>query len=286
MCICKGSQGIWTGRDARSLSVIMRITVAKGCVVHGAWPEALAKHVRVLINPANDALIGPRRPAFPRGGPVPPQPPPGVDTSFRGWGGMDAGADMLYPAMTVDGLVHLQGGAELRAVLAATAPVLEERTNVEPLRCRVGQAVITSGAAGAASRGPSGLPFDAIVHTVPPFWPRRGDEAEREEWAAALLSCYTTSFGLARDYFAQSSGAAAGAGLAIATPVLGAGARGAPFAPAAHVLAEAALRFGAGRVEDAGLALPMAASLRVVVNAAGMSSEIAAMELALKEAAA
>ena len=257
------------------------LSVAKGCVVHGPWPTSLAQHVRVLINPANDALIGPKRPVFPRGGPVPPPPPKGLGTSLGGWGGMDAGWDMLYPAQTVDGLVHMQGGPMLRAALVAAAPVLETRQNGEHLRCRVGDAVLTSGIDGTGSSGHSGLPFDAIVHTVPPFWPRGVPEDDfnaQEEWATALRSCYDTSFRRALAFVASRSVPAAG--LAIATPVLGSGARGAPFAPAARILAEAAVaHFGADRLPGA-----LAPCLRVVVHSASMSAELATLEDALEVA--
>ena len=53
----------------------------------------------------------------------------------------------------------------------------------------MGGAVITAGSFNA-------LPFDAIVHTVPPFWPRAEDHpsdddgaslaAARDEWAVQL----------------------------------------------------------------------------------------------------
>ena len=67
--------------------------------------------------------------------------------------------------------------------------MLEERASGEHVRCRVGGAVITAGSFNA-------LPFEAIVHTVPPFWPRAADHptddggaslaAAREEWAVQL----------------------------------------------------------------------------------------------------
>ena len=56
------------------MSLRRRVTCVSSCIVSSPWPEAFARHVRVLINPANDALIGPQRSSFPRGGPVPPPP--------------------------------------------------------------------------------------------------------------------------------------------------------------------------------------------------------------------
>lgn len=263
------------------LSRLPSVSCAKGCVVHGPWPTALQHHVRVLINPANDSLSGPQRPAFPRGGPVPPPASPGLAL-------MDAANhDLLYPAQAVDGLVHLQGGAALREALIQAAPVIEERPNGEHMRCRVGEAVLTSGVNGVGSDGESGLPYDAIVHTVPPFWPR-GDEARdpvaRVKWAGAILSCYDAAFAAAIAFAAETR---PDAGLAIATPVLGTGARGAPFAPAARALADAAVRrFGGRSGSSTGSSAcgAMETSLRVVVHSASLSGEMETIEAALEAA--
>ena len=79
--------------------------------------------VRALINPANPSLVGTKRAYFPRGGPLPPPPPPQLEVSSRGWGGFEAGENLLYPAQVVDGLVHMHGGSELVSALLR-APVL------------------------------------------------------------------------------------------------------------------------------------------------------------------
>ena len=205
---------------------------------------------------------------------MPPPPPPGADAqSICGW-------DLLYPAQAVDGLVHLQGGEELRTALRCAAPVLETRDSGEHLRCRVGEAVLTSGVDGTGSSGPSGLPFDAIVHTVPPFWPRGTDASDptaRMEWSKALLSCYRSSFRLAAEFASDVDRSGTAAGLAIATPVLGSGARGAPFAHAARVLAEAAAQ----------ALVDMPTSLRVVVHSSSLGrSDVAVVEAELAAAAA
>ena len=99
-----------------------RVTCASSCIVSAPWPEALGRHIRVLINPANLSLSGPLRGSFPRGGPVPP--PEAVNytgeasrgltarlgASLRSWWGSDglppADADLLYPVQCVDGLVR------------------------------------------------------------------------------------------------------------------------------------------------------------------------------------
>ena len=239
------------------------LSCVKGCVVHAPWPDGLVRHVRVLINPANDSLTGPQRPVFPRGGPVP------LPTSDVIKEAGDS-SEFLYPAQAVDGLVHLQGGAAMRAALFAAAPILETREGGDHLRCRPGEAVLTTGEDGTASDGHSGLPFDAIVHTVPPFWPR--DPSARDEWASTLFSCYTASFQAAKE-FASQMDPDMEMPLAIACPVLGTGARGAPFAPATSVLARAAAQHLQGTSHET--------SLRVVVNSASRLSEIHAVQRAL-----
>jgi hypothetical protein len=101
------------------------------------------------------------------------QPPISLirSNSSRGWGGMDAGDGMLYPAQVVDGLVHQLGGRALREQLQA---VRAERVWGQPpdvgrrdeagqlIRCPEGSAVVTSGAGS--------LGFELIAHTAPPFW--------------------------------------------------------------------------------------------------------------------
>ena len=86
-----------------------------------------------LINPANETLVGTQLAYFPRGGPCPEPPPEGVSNA---WGGMEAGANMLYPAQSVDGRVHAAGGAALREALLALPKAGGER-------CPVGSAVLT-----------------------------------------------------------------------------------------------------------------------------------------------
>ena len=210
----------------------MRIERVVGCVVTSPVNGA-ASTLRALANPANEALVGTSRPYFPRGGPLPAPPPRGLQSSAMGWGGMDAGQNMLYPAQTVDGLVHQHGGRRLRELLAEAAPVLELRSHDDDhVRCRVGDAVLTA--------APPTLPYDVIAHTPPPFW---GDA----EWEDRLTGSYASALRVA-------TRAAAGAGktsLLLATPIMGAGARGAPTREAARVLARA-LRSPASAVAEGG----------------------------------
>ena len=76
---------------------------------------------------------------------------------------MDAGSGMLYPAQSVDGVVHTYGGNELREMLQAVASDGVDAAG-QPVRCAVGRAVVTP-SAGSLRDG-----FDRIAHTVPPFW--------------------------------------------------------------------------------------------------------------------
>ena len=180
---------------ARSL-IPASVSCVKGCVVHGPWPAAFANHVRVLINPANESLSGPQRASFPRGGPLPP--PPSAFSWFRDESA-ETGWDLLYPQQSVDGVVHLQGGEELKAALIAAAPSIGVRPN-DLLRCRIGDAVLTVHADGRTQRADSAMPFDAIVHTVAPFYPKcaeRNDPDALAKWRSSLLRCYESSFAAA-----------------------------------------------------------------------------------------
>ena len=125
---------------------------------------------RVLINPANEQLIGTALPYFPMAA-----PPPSKQLQTSSWGAASAGTEMFYPVQSVDGVLGLHGGAELREV-CRRVPV---RDGVELVggggnavggyglaRCPVGTAVSTP-ACGSAVREH----HDAVVHTVPPLWP-------------------------------------------------------------------------------------------------------------------
>ena len=70
--------------------------------------------------------------------------------------------------------------------------------------------------------------YDEIIHCVPPFY-------ASPQWRPLLLSAYANALRLATSRGAHS----------IAVPLLGAGARGAPAAAAAEVVAEALSRWRA-----------------------------------------
>ena len=245
-------------------SVAPRLEWAIGCVVTAPWSpqsaEAMGERptaLRALLNPANEALVGTARPYFPRGGPLPPRPPPALSASSFGWGGMDAGSNMLYPAQAVDGLVHRYGGRQLRESLRRL-PVLEARPNGEHVRCRVGDVVATA--------APEPLPFDTILHAPPPFWPQAAPADGRcggraEAWRTELSSLYTAAVRVA----AADAVAKGREELLLATPLVGSGACGAPVTAAAAVL----VRSIAGLEAAAELPLPVRVRAVVVDDGSG-----------------
>eukprot|EP00401_Gymnodinium_catenatum_P033272 CAMPEP_0117516330 /NCGR_PEP_ID=MMETSP0784-20121206/31039_1 /TAXON_ID=39447 /ORGANISM="" /LENGTH=248 /DNA_ID=CAMNT_0005312173 /DNA_START=95 /DNA_END=838 /DNA_ORIENTATION=- len=174
-----------------------------------------------LVNPANEALVGTKLPYFP----MPFDPPPGLQTSR--WCGMEAGENMFYPAQVVDGRVHALGGDGLRQACQAF-PELEPG-----VRCRVGGAVVTP-AVGELQRF-----YSQIIHTVPPMY-------GTPNWSSALASCYSAALAAAWAHGSPLQ--------AIASPLLGAGARGAPVAEAARVAARALVAAPAAGASRAPLA--------------------------------
>jgi O-acetyl-ADP-ribose deacetylase (regulator of RNase III) len=148
--------------------------------------ESVHPQCTTLINPANPYLSGPYTfPYFPRGGPQPPQiksyknahPIMGYVSQ---WGGMDVGSGMVFPAQTIDGLVHQLGGEQLRSECLSIQPpsprrplwldnnygnVMSEEVETTKKLCPEGMAVQTS------SGGPNlRLHYDNIIHTTPPFY--------------------------------------------------------------------------------------------------------------------
>ena len=148
---------------------------------------------------------------------------------------MEAGDSMLYPMQAVDGLTHLHAGPALGAALLAT------KTNGGGQRCAVGHTVVTL-SFGLKS-------FDIIAHTPTPFWHAAEEKLKHDRWRRELINCYLSSaFAIASaapigvecaavSNFPDSSHA--GRVIYIATPLLGAGAGGAPLEAAAACAAEA-----------------------------------------------
>lgn len=125
---------------------------------------------------------------------------------------------MLFPAATVDGLVHQLGGKQLQKECSqlpehslshvyANQQSQTELSKHQQIKCPVGTAVITS-----AGDNELRAEYDNIIHCAPPFYkypPTMSEELQRmlaidtslpdeESWAyELLLSCYRHSFELA-----------------------------------------------------------------------------------------
>ena len=175
----------WTPRSCRPLSTSGPAAAALTARLVGSWQPARALRVELhrtpdiasappggacdcVVTAANEKLVGAELSYFPRGGPCPEPPPPGVSNA---WGGMEAGSGMLYPTQCVDGRVHQEGGPGLRAACAA---VPEQAAGV---RCPVGTAVLTQATGRLASV------YRFVLHAVAPF---RSDG----RWEPRLLSSF------------------------------------------------------------------------------------------------
>ena len=113
------------------------------------------------------------------------------------WGGMEVGTGMLYPVSVVDGLVHQYGGWRLKASCQWKQAIAGKGE-----ACPVGSAVTTTS---------GDLEYDAIIHTTPPFY----EHHDRPKKMLAM--CYQSAFEKA--FFKSPR---------VASPLLGAGARGFP----------------------------------------------------------
>lgn len=164
----------------------------------GGWCDA-------LVNPANEALVGTKLPYFPM------KVDPPNELRSNEWCGMEVGEHMFYPIQVVDGLVHATGGREMLQ-MCQLLPELEPG-----VRCRVGSAVSTP------ATGELRQSFAHVVHTVPPMY-------AAVNWKVQLARCYEAALSVASCPTVQAR--------TLASPLLGAGARGAPFAEAAKVAVE------------------------------------------------
>ena len=209
------------------------------CIVRDPPGKTPRHRPLALVNPANEGLTGTSNfPYFPRGGPVPERPPSGTAHSTS-WGGMDAGPNMLFPAHTVDGVVHALGGRELRRLCLQLPDVAPGHQ-----RCPAGSAVCTMPGSAMDDR------YEQIIHTTAPFYSAR----RRHECEMQLLSCYRSAFALAEGRGREPSASALFRFLglrewrasctkpqawSLAVPLLGAGCRAFPCAVAVNVAAEA-----------------------------------------------
>jgi O-acetyl-ADP-ribose deacetylase (regulator of RNase III) len=187
-------------------------------------------HPDVLINPANEHLVGTALNYFPRGGPCPPQPPTGLDRTVRGWCGMEAGAHMLYPAQTVDGIVQRVGGAALKAACQALPNYATDKEG-SSVKCPVGKAVSTPACGGLGD-----YYRWQVVHTVAPY------RTDATTWREQLLATYTSALELSfsKQFVAL---AAVGGTWSVAMPLIGSGARGGDIAEVSKVAAQAVSEF-------------------------------------------
>lgn len=142
------------------------------------------------------------------------------------------GRGLIYPEQSVDGQVSESGGLELRRLLGA----LPARGD-PPVRCAQGSAVRTA-AAGTLLQS-----FSELLHACPPQF-ERGEPASSSR---LLLSCWLRAFDLAW----RRAGSPALA--SVASPLLGAGARGFSLGGAAEVLADAVRQWAPASGGGAGL---------------------------------
>eukprot|EP00434_Breviolum_minutum_P015548 symbB.v1.2.013691.t2/scaffold971.1/size148033/19 len=159
----------------------------------------------VLINPANEAMVGTKLPYFP----MPVEPPPELRNTR--WCGMEAGSMMFYPMQVVDGRVHRMGGASLREAC-------DQLPECSPgIKCPTGEAVVTEATENLK------IFFHHIVHAVPPMY-------TSPDWERSLSRCWEAA--LEKAWSCRRAPT-------VASPLLGAGARGAPVGEAAQVGARA-----------------------------------------------
>ena len=213
------------------LTVELQLLKPPSCMITGGTGQDISKggYLAALINPANRSLCGTSLPYFPRGGPVPRQPPPGLSNSLQGWGGMEAGPNMLYPSQVCDGLVHSLGGPKLAKLLEEVSDSVVARAPESAAKfcygedphakelCPIGGAVTTPTA--QLGQLPS-TGYQLIAHTAPPIFPVTETNL-LSQWKSLMASCYTSCF-LAIHNHCKSLPATS---IVVVSPVLGSGAR-------------------------------------------------------------
>lgn len=213
------------------LTVELQLLKPPSCMITGGTGQDISKggYLAALINPANRSLCGTSLPYFPRGGPVPRQPPPGLSNSLQGWGGMEAGPNMLYPSQVCDGLVHSLGGPKLAKLLEEVSDRVVARAPESAAKfcygedphakelCPIGGAVTTPTA--QLGQLPS-TGYQLIAHTAPPIFPVTETNL-LSQWKSLMASCYTSCF-LAIHNHCKSLPATR---IVVVSPVLGSGAR-------------------------------------------------------------
>ena len=131
---------------------------------------------------------------------------------------------MLYPESVVDGIVHRLGGWRLEAECR-----LRETMAKNGQACPIGQAVLTSSGSGGLQNE-----YEAVIHTTPPFYSQAetdGDAPGQDyDPELGLSECYLNALTTATTRTTHSR---------LASPLIGAGARGFPENVAAKVAVNA-----------------------------------------------
>ena len=173
------------------------------CVVTMPPPRSTA-----LVVPTNERLCGTQFAHFPKGGPTPAATKIGERDYDR-----PRAERLLYQCESVDGIVTEFGGAAYESAIAEL-PLVGGDADY-PVRCKTGNAVRVP-----IATGPLAAFGDGLILAVPPFYASLS-------WRGQLLNAYSNAFSLGPPT------------RRVATPLLGAGTRGAPVAEAAAVAAEA-----------------------------------------------
>jgi hypothetical protein len=210
---------------------------------------AVSPACTILVNPANSALSNVKRfTYFPRGGPVPTTNVTSMHKDWQplgyvsSWGGMEVGDGMVYPIQAVDGVVAMLGGQSYDRICSYERIKVQVKEFLHHLHwissdrvvvCPVGCAIYTDSGQDRLSRE-----YDAIVHTVPPFYSYYIDGDPLQ----ALLQCYRSSFEIAFHHVHCSSFPNKNT-RCVAIPLLGAGVRGFPRDVAVDVAAQACIEW-------------------------------------------
>lgn len=237
------------------------VTNSKSCISLAS--ETRVSKRRALIVPANEELVGTKLPYFPM------KESPPADMRTNNWCGMEIGSQMFYPMQVVDGRVHSLGGAELKSFL-------KDVPECSPgVKCPQGEVVLSTAPAALGENFSALLhtvpPMwditsehkesvwattlrSCYIRALDKAWPR-GKESKEEAVSHAVPSEAVQSKSWWNQTISwlsdgQKSGSCGGSPLncsswtpppldIVATPVLGAGARKAPFHTACLVAAEA-----------------------------------------------
>ncbi|GMI10987.1 hypothetical protein TrLO_g9311 [Triparma laevis f. longispina] len=175
-------------------------------------------HSDIISVPTNERLCGTQFSHFPVGGPTPQQPYIGSQSDQSD--SIVEPSWMLYQCESIDGVVTELNGVDKRDI---DVPIIRGDARY-PIKCEVGETLIVSASGGLKNVFEKGLAL-----TVPPFWPG----SATSEWRRLLNNSYMNTFNAVSEANAR----------AITTPLIGAGARGAPVEHAAEVAASASAEF-------------------------------------------